>query len=125
VPSEHSLLLDILSAAKCSQKVDSAREPQLRPYNGRFVGYWEFNFWLARHWVRANLEILEREWRIRICPGCVKFRSNLLSSIVLVFSFQGVQKAKQRARISGILFQISSKHGFSLLRLSAQQQGTP
>ena len=34
-----------------------------RPY-ADLVGYWEFNFWLARHWVRANLEILEREWRI-------------------------------------------------------------
>jgi len=67
---------------------------------------WKRNFRVAvtREQSGANLQIFERECRVRIFPGCLKFSSNLLSGIVLLLGFQSIQKAKQRAGISGILF---------------------
>ena len=49
---------------------------------------------LTREQLGANLQIFERECRVRTFPGRLKFSSNLLSGIVFLLGFQRIQKAE-------------------------------
>jgi hypothetical protein len=58
------------------------------------------------------LQVSRFEWLVRVLPSGLKFSSNFFHARVFLLSFQSPQKAKQRPGISGVLFEIGTKHRF-------------
>jgi hypothetical protein len=76
----------------------------------------------ARALLGRGSEISNFDRDVRVFPCGFKFSPNPFRVGGFSLSLQTLEKAKQRAGISWILFQITAKHCFGLARLAVQQQ---
>lgn len=72
--------------------------------------------------VNNSLQVSDFKMHVGVSPSNFKFSSNFLYVGTFLLGFQALPKAKERAWISWVPFQISTKHSFCSFRLAAPQQ---